>query len=242
MALLAAPATMPASLPASRPVSPQSAVLTAALELRVSRCDDIIRRRPDDVAALQARAEALFRLGRIADSVRDFDRVVELAPDEAPHNWQRGIALYYAGRYADGARQFEMHQKVNPQDVENAAWHFLCLSRDPAQKDGAVAAARRLIPIESDTRIPLMTVHAMYAGKASAEDVLAETNKGDPEPAELLERLFYAHLYIGLYHEARGEADLAALHLNKAATTYAVEGYMGDVARVHVWLAGAAKR
>ena len=24
------------------------------------------------------------------------------------------------------AGQFELHQRVNPQDVENAVWHYLC--------------------------------------------------------------------------------------------------------------------
>ncbi|MDB5296189.1 MAG: Tetratricopeptide domain protein, partial [Phycisphaerales bacterium] len=195
---------------------------------------------PRNVDALQGRAEGLFRLGRVAESVRDFDRVVELDPAGLPHNWQRGIALYYAGRFADGARQFERHREVNPQDVENAAFHYACVARAAGLSGGPAEAAKVLIPIDRDPRVPLMKVHELYAGRATAADVLAEARRGDPPADELRERLFYAHYYLALWHEAHGRRAEAADHARLAATDYAVDGYMGDVARVHAWLAAAA--
>ena len=52
--------------------------------------------------------------------------------------WQRGIALYYAGRYQDCREQFESHRTVNPDDVENAAWHFLvCCARRVSGESGS---------------------------------------------------------------------------------------------------------
>src|SRR3954465_6495626 len=75
------------------------------------------------------RAVADFQGGRIPRSVAGFDRVAKLVPEYAPQLWQRGIALYYAGRYKDCRAQFESHRTVNPNDVENAAWHFLCVAR-----------------------------------------------------------------------------------------------------------------
>src|SRR5579885_1676075 len=79
--------------------------------------------------AVMDRAIADFEAGRIAASAAGFDKVARLAPDYAPQLWQRGIALYYAGRYRDCRAQFESHRTVNPNDVENAAWHFLCVAR-----------------------------------------------------------------------------------------------------------------
>ena len=66
--------------------------------------------------------------------------MAKAVPDEAPYLWQRGIALYYAGRYDDCRRQFESHRSVNPDDVENAAWHFLCVARaeSPAKARAAL--------------------------------------------------------------------------------------------------------
>jgi lipoprotein NlpI len=224
--------------PATRPAGPQSAEHTRELEALLPRYDRAIAERADDVSALEGRAEALFRLGRFDDAVRDFDKVVALDPASAPHNWQRGIALYYAGRYADGAKQFEQHQTVNPQDVENAAWHYLCLARSIGPEKGPGAARAKLIPIKSDARVPLMTVHALYAGRATPDDVIAAANARKPDADELRDRLFYAHLYLALYYEAGGrggDAAKAAEHARLAATTYAVDGYMGDVARIHDW-------
>ena len=80
---------------------------------------------------LQLRGEEHFRRARIAESIADFDRQIKLQPDFAPGHWQRGIAYYYAKEYEKGAQQFELHQTVNPQDVENAVWHFLCVVRTP---------------------------------------------------------------------------------------------------------------
>lgn len=173
-----------------------------------------------------------FFAGHIQKSAEDFDKYVAMKPKEMPHHWQRGITLYYAGRYEDGQKQFESHQTVNPSDVENAAWHYLCVAR----RLGAEKARELLIPIKADRRIPLMKAHAMYAGKATPEEVLAEANKGEPDEEELKNRLFYGHLYIGLWHEANGRADEAKKHITLAGETYFEEHYMGEVARVHAAL------
>jgi tetratricopeptide (TPR) repeat protein len=114
-----------------------------------------------------------FRLGQIEASLADFDRSIALDPRSGPHNWQRGIALYYAGRYADGAAQFEEHREVNPNDVENSAWHFLCV----AKLRGVERARAELIPSGGDGRRPMMKVLELYAGRASVQDVLDEAER-----------------------------------------------------------------
>ncbi|HEX8911380.1 MAG TPA: tetratricopeptide repeat protein [Humisphaera sp.] len=229
--------------PATRPAKgPQSPEHSARLERVVERASALIAADAGHAAAYQARAEALFRLGRIDESVRDFDKAVALAPDAMPHNWQRGLALYYAGRFDDGARQFERHKEVNPQDVENAAWHFLCVARREGPAKGPAAARAQLIPIEADARVPLMKVQAMLAGRATPADVLAAAAEGNPAAEDLNDRLFYAHLYIGLYYEALGDKAKAAEHVNLSATKHAVDGYMGDVARVHAWWLASGAR
>jgi lipoprotein NlpI len=206
--------------------------------------DRVVAAQPDNPAARQRRGEALFRLGRFKDSVSDFDKVVELDPSRAPYHWQRGISLYYAGEFERGAEQFELHKTVNPDDVENAVWHYLCV----AATAGEEKARAGLIPIAHDARVPMMEVHALYAGQSTPEKVLAAAGAGAPAPAELKQRLFYAHLYIGLHGgagfppagsdagktpapPARAEADK---HIRLAAEKYADDDYMGDVARAHV--------
>ena len=79
--------------------------------------------------AIMNRAVDAFEQGRFVESATAFDELAKAIPDRAPELWQRGIALYYAGRYDDRRRQFESHRTVNPDDVENAVWHFLCVAR-----------------------------------------------------------------------------------------------------------------
>jgi lipoprotein NlpI len=173
-----------------------------------------------------------FKLAHVKESIVDFDKYVELHPDQVPELWQRGIAYYYAARYEDGQKQFEAHQKVNPNDVENAVWRYLCM----AKTVGVEKARESLLKIDNDRRVPMMTIYDLFRGHAKPEEVLAVANADKPPTNQLKGQLFYAHLYIGLYYEAAGEADKALQHLQKAAKEFCVKGYMGDVARVHVEL------
>jgi len=171
------------------------------------------------------RAVDEFEQGRFAASAATFDQVAKAVPAQAPQLWQRGIALYYAGRYTDCRRQFESHRTVNPDDVENAAWHFLCVAREQAP-DKARAA---LLPVGPDPRSPMREVYQLFRGAMTADDVLRAA--GDRLSAQ-----FYAHLYIGLYAEALGRKDLALKHIKEAASDrYApAGGYMHMVAVVHL--------
>jgi lipoprotein NlpI len=178
---------------------------------------------------LHLRGEQHFRQTRIAECIADFDREVRLQPDLAAEHWQRGIAYYYAGEYEKGARQFELHRTVNPQDVENAAWHFLCTVRAPK---GSVEAARKnLIPVTRDSRVPMAHIQKMFAGTMTPEAVLREVE----EAGDLAK--FYAELYVGLYYEALDRDADSLRHMNRAADNPAAkDSYVGDVARVHVTL------
>lgn len=190
--------------------------------------------------AYQQRGSLNFKLGRFGASVADFDKVIELVPARAPHHWQRGISLYYAGRYAEGAEQFWIHRTVNPNDVENAVWRFLCMARDPSA--GLEKAREVFLPIARDGRRPMMEIHALYAGRATQEEVFEAARASASSPPEALRyALFYAHLYVGLYLEATGDREAAREHMAKAAGEYAIAHYMGDVARVHLKLLESAR-
>jgi lipoprotein NlpI len=171
--------------------------------------------------------DAFFE-ARIADSVTAFDQVVKAAPQAKPQLWQRGLALYYAERFQDGREQFEVHQTVNSNDVENAAWHFICVTK----LEGLEAARKALIPIKGDTRVPMKEVHDLFAGTGSVESILEAAGEGEEGPRRR-NHLCYAHLYLGLYFEALGDAEKAKHHILKAATDYEMDHYMGKTAVTH---------
>lgn len=191
---------------------------------------------PKNPEAWQRRGEANFKAGKIASSISDFDRYLTLRPDQKPYHWQRGIALYYAGRFKEGRDQFTLHQTVNPHDVENAVWHFLCTAR----ADGLEIARKNLIPIENDARVPMAQVHQLFAGRATPQDVLNAAKSAPPQSAG--EPTFYANLYLGLYYEATGDQNQARVYITKAAAQYKQNSYMGHVARIHAALLKSRSR
>ena len=170
-------------------------------------------------------AVRLFASGRIAESVAEFDALLRIAPDMAPSLWQRGIALYYAGRYADCRRQFELHRTVNPSDVENAAWHFLCV----AKQETPARARDALLPVGPDDRVPMKQIYEMFRGASTPEQVMAAAGK-TPRGQ------FYGLLYTGLYFDATGDAARALEQIKAAADGRFADagGYMHMVARVHL--------
>lgn len=199
------------------------------LESAAAAWNRAIELRPDDASAYVRRGQVLFKLARIEASLADFDRAVALDPSSEPYLWQRGIAQFYAGEYDACRRQFEAHRTVNPNDVENAAWHFLCVARD----DGPLVARAALLPVGPDSRIPLRTIYELYRGRSTPSEVLsvAASAPGDWRSSAL----FYGELYVGLYHFILDEHDRSVAIL-RAASKRDFPHYMGDVARVHLEL------
>lgn len=194
--------------------------LTAAIKLDAKQAE-----------LYQRRGVQQFKLGQFAASIADFDKYIELRPDQQRSHWQRGISYYYAGRFAEGAKQFAAYQTFDDNDVENAVWRYLCMARE----SGVPQARAALLKIKQDPRVPMMQVYALYKSELKPDEVLAAARAGDPSATELNARLFYAHLYLGLFYEVAGEAKLARQHMDEAVQ-HKIGHYMWDVARVHAEL------
>lgn len=166
-----------------------------------------------------------FREGRVAESLDQFDRAITIEQRIEPYLWQRGISQYCVGQYDAGRKQFEIHKEVNPHDVENAAWHYLCVGK----LKGVEYAKKQVMTLDSkrDSRVPMHEIYQMISGKGSPEQVLA-TAARDGTPRSLM----YAHLYIGLQYELMGKSILAKKHLALAVQQPLEGSYMQDVARI----------
>jgi lipoprotein NlpI len=185
---------------------------------------------PKYADAYNHRGSVQFCRGKVAEALADFDTFLKLKPAAAPEHWKRGIALYYLGKYDEGARQFNAYEKVSTDDVENAVWHFLCVAR----KDGVEKAREKMLKVGKDTRVPMTEIYDLFRGKAKPEAVLAAGEAGKVPEAERRERLFYTHLYLGLYYDIVGDRAKALEHMELAAGKHGQPHYMGDVARVHL--------
>lgn len=198
--------------------------------------DAAIKSRPDNSQLLSIRGSLNFRSGKIAESIVDFDKCVELSPESKPYLWQRGIALYYAEKYKEGLDQFAVHRAVNPNDVENAFWHFLCNVR----LNGLEAAQKDVLLAGFDGRVPLMQVQKLIQGKLTPDEVIAACEKGGTGANSQKLCRFYGYLYIGLYCDALKDTEKSKQWLEKCLEQE-VDSYMADVAKIHLKLLKARK-
>lgn len=192
--------------------------------------EEIVRQNPGNGRAALSAADTLLRSGRVDRSIELFDLYLKGSPEAKPYLWQRGIALAFAGRYKLGAEQFEVHREVNPHDVENPAWHFLCV----AKADSIDQAKKLVLPAPNDGRVPMEEIHRMLT-KGDVNGVKQRLAKLDPSAPGTASGMFYGTLYLGLYADALGQDDAAIVHLKKCAKD-APRNYMGDVARVYAKL------
>lgn len=174
----------------------------------------------------------LFVRGDIGGSIREFERAAQAEPAVVPELWQRGISYYYAGRFEDGRKQFEIHRTVNPNDVENAAWWYLCMVKLGRREQAREQARKQLLPVGPDPRIPMAEIYELYAGRGSEATVLEAVEKGEDSGQPRRVRLFYAHLYLALLADVHGDAKAAAKHI-RICLEQNVGGYMRAVAVVH---------
>jgi len=174
----------------------------------------------------------LFFDGKPDASVSAFDQLIAVQPACQPDLWQRGLALYYADRFVDGQKQFELHRTVNPNDVENPVWHYLCVARATSPKN----ARRHMLAVGNDSRVPMKEILELYRGDGSEENVLEHASQGSNQQKR--NQLCYAHLYLGLYAESNGNMEKAKEHILEAAGVYSMDHYMGRVANVHARIRG----
>lgn len=194
----------------------------------LAELDRAMQKVPNNPQMHLIRGSLLFRSGKVDESLVDFDKCIELDPRIKPYLWQRGISLYYAGKYQEGVDQFVVHREVNPNDVENAFWHFLCA----AKLDGVEAAQKSILLSGADRRVPMMQVQELIQGKCTPEAVIEAAEASRSNVRGPAYDRFYGYLYVGLYYDALGNEELAKKWIDKCVALK-VDGYMGDVARVH---------
>ncbi|WP_146577125.1 tetratricopeptide repeat protein [Neorhodopirellula pilleata] len=178
---------------------------------------------PDAIVRL---GDALLRGGNCDQAVTQFERAIDMRPELEPYLWQHGIALFFVGRFDDAKALFEKHRIVNPRDVENAAWHFLCVA-----KANDVATARKIVlPAPGDTRVPMKEILQRLSG--GDFDAINSAVKKTQGTSGYVNASLYGDLYIGLIADAENDLAIAEKHLSRAAQC-PLTHYMADIARVY---------
>jgi len=190
--------------------------------------DRLLLHHGDDPVAIRLAGDLFLRSGKIHSAATQFERYIELVPGDKAELWQYGIALAFIGRYDEGRKLFELHRSVNPNDVENAAWHFLCVAKLAGMKE----AQKLVLPAPGDARVPMNEIRRLLidGNEQRVTDAVNQLTEGSASRAEAS---FYANLYLGLYADCYSNSAKAKRLIGEAAKTEQVN-YMTDVARVYV--------
>ncbi|KAL4448342.1 hypothetical protein ABPG75_005561 [Micractinium tetrahymenae] len=168
-----------------------------------------------------------FRQNDVEGSLADFDAALAARPAIRPYLWQRGLTLYYLQQYQEGAQQFRDDVAVNPNDTEESIWAFLC----EAQLVGPEAARQQFLQVGRDPRPVMRAAYECF--RTGADPGAIQQAAGSDKQGH---DAFYALLYVGLWHEAHGDAEAAQAAITQAVSTaYARQSgdYMCALAVVH---------
>jgi len=216
------------------------------------------------------RGEALGRLRRSEEAVKDFSMVLTLDPNYDMALDRRGGERFKMGQIKESIDDFNAFLKLNP-DAEAKHWqrgisyYFAGRFADGAEQfqlgqiafgndvenafwhylcnarqEGIEKARQNILKVGRDRRVPMMRIYDLIQGKAKAEDVIKTAEEAKVNDDARNEALFYAHLYVALNYEAEGDAKKCLGHMEEAHK-HKIGHYMWDVANVHLMLAKKKK-
>lgn len=194
----------------------------------IAAADAIVKNAPAESSAWRLAGDLYLRAGDYQKAIVQFKRYIERHPEHEPDLWQHGIALAFAGQFDEGRKLFELHRTVNPNDVENALWHFYCVA-----KSSSVEKARLgLLPAPGDRRAPMEELLKLYRGEVDETVVRAAIDQWPKETPNHASASFYGELYLAMYADSLGDRKRALEMAAKAAAARDVN-YMTDVGRIY---------
>ena len=214
---------------------PDRAKLTTVFEKTASDATTKLEADGKNLDAFSRRGDAYFFLGQFDKSVSDYSEMTKLDESLANSHWRRGIALFYAKQFQAAATQFENYHSFDQVDRENGIWRYLSQYKAYGQKK----AREGLLKYEKDDREPFPSVYKLFAGATTPRQIFDVIDKAEISKDEREQRLFYAHLYIGLNYAVEGDDAAAQRHLRLSTlNTWGPRAgygpsYMWQVGRVH---------
>jgi lipoprotein NlpI len=203
-------------------------------------------------------------MGRKADAIADYDRVIALEPKTAIAYDRRGSEHFKLGHFDQAIDDFDRFLHFHPEEEpghwrRGIAYYYAGRFKEGAKQfegyqrvdgndvenavwrflcvaksTGLRDAQASMLKIGHDSRVPMMEVYELFLGRSKPEDVLAAIDRGKPSATEKKQRAFLADLYLGLDYDVQGDKPHALDHMTRAAENSQAGGYMGDVARVHL--------
>ncbi|MCP4661311.1 MAG: tetratricopeptide repeat protein [bacterium] len=214
-------------------------------EAAISAFQRALELRPEAIAARVQLGLAYRLQGRWEEAAEAFRSALELAPDDATARTELGITYGLQGRFEEATRELEQAIAVEPLDAE-AHYNLGVVSAQRGRSDAAIAAYERAVAADPGHARAHNNLGILYAGRGRLEEALRLLLRAveiDPEYAEAYLNLGVVldhlgrpeaavesirraleldpenprfHQALGSLYVARGEAELAQRHLEKA--------------------------
>jgi lipoprotein NlpI len=210
----------------------------------ISNYTELLSKKPKEVGLYSRRGDMHLFAGNFAKSVADFEKMIELDPSQDAPHWRLGIAYYYKNDFKKGMDQFSRYHAYDAVDRENGVWKYFC----QGCHEGIKKAESEMLPYTRFDRHPFPDLYDLLGGKEdmSPEKILKAAEVSKESENAKIRRFFFAHLYIGMWHELHGNKEKAIKHLRLAtANAYGrtSKTYMWQVARLqYEQLAGGTFR
>ena len=179
----------------------------------LTRCRELVRRRPDMPVALVHLAILEREAGHLPEAVDALRQVVALSPEDTEAVSLLGSYLTQAGRAREAADVLEPYATRSDADVQVLTTRALALARLGRPRDAlaTLAAARERDPSNAMTVVEVGTVHLMAGNRDHARGAFEEALAINPQAAR-------AHSSLGVLDLEEGRSDQAFAHWRLATS------------------------
>lgn len=167
---------------------------------------------PQDAEAYNSRGVVYHKLKQFDQARADFDKSISLAPDRAYPYYSRGHLSYYQGRFPEAREDLESGVSLATPDDEPYGMLWLFATLVKSGEEGG-STLRDYLKRQEGTAWP-MPLLKLFAGDMSPEDALSAASAPDAQKDR--EQKCEAYFYLGLWHQFRGERQLAHDAFQKA--------------------------
>ncbi|CAM9333349.1 unnamed protein product [Choristocarpus tenellus] len=150
-------------------------------------------------------------MGQLEQAVEDYEFARDCS-EKVRYTWPLGLGLFYLERYSDVVNQLESDityfegkfgDSATDERIFRAAslMHLARLKGEPLE---GVAESIQPLEIKEPTFLR-RTVHELFRGQASAQDVEAVISGEEGKSFDYLGTRFYGQFFLGLWYDACGE-------------------------------------
>lgn len=170
--------------------------------------EELASQTPDAAVAHYLHGDALARVGRYADALKEFDRAIQLRPAHALTLNARGVVYALLGNWNQAYDDLAAAEKADPHLADAPANHGQLNVRRSFGAPGALEAFESALKISKDfTLAKIGKASALFAlGKWEESQALLHQCTGDDSSAYL------ASLNLAIIREAMSDAQLAMVN------------------------------